>query len=99
MAQFDVFRFPSTTDLLLDVQSSRLSHFSVRMVVPLLPKTPFLTPAERLNPKFVIEDETYIMMTHYMTSVPASELRNRIANLDRHQYAIKAALDMLFYGF
>jgi toxin CcdB len=99
MAQFDVFRFPKTTDLLLDVQSNRLGHISSHVVVPLVIKTPFLKPAPKLNPIFVIEDETYVMMSHYMTSVPARELRAALTNLEHEQYAIKSALDMLFYGF
>lgn len=99
MAQFDVFRFRGTEDLLLDVQSSRLDHVSTRVVVPLVLKTPFLKPAPQLNPVFTIEDGLYVMMSHYMTSVPARDLRDRLINLEGEQYAIKAALDMLFYGF
>jgi len=99
MAQFDVFRFRGTTDLLLDVQNSRLDHISTRVVVPLVIKTPFLKPAPQLNPVFSIDGEIYVMMSHYMTSVPTRDLRDRLTNLDAEQYTIKAALDMLFFGF
>jgi toxin CcdB len=99
MAQFDVFRFPGTTDLLLDVQSNRLDHVSTRIVVPLVIQTPFLKPAQRLNPVFSIEGAAYVMMTHYMTPVPAKDLRHKLATLEHEQYTIKSALDMLFYGF
>lgn len=98
MAQFDVFRFPETTELLLDVQSNRLDDILTRVIVPLVIKTPFLKPVPRLNPIFVIERDTYVMMPHYMTSIPRRDLHSVLTNLEHEQYRIKSALDMLFYG-
>jgi hypothetical protein len=38
------------------------------------------------------------MMTQYIFSVPASDLRERLANLGDFDYRISSALDLLFHG-
>jgi toxin CcdB len=99
MAQFDVYALRASQDLLLDVQANVLYGLSSRMVTPLVLRTPFFTPAHRLNPEFQIDGETYVMITHLMTSVPASQLGRPIANLASRHDQISGALDMLFFGF
>jgi hypothetical protein len=39
------------------------------------------------------------MFTHHIFSLPVRDLRHKVASLEHEQYAIKSALDMLFYGF
>ena len=99
MAQFDVYVIHGSQDLLLDVQANVLHGLSSRVIVPLVAKTPFFAPAPRLNPEFRVNDEVYVMITHLMTSVPASQLNRPIANLASKHDQISAALDMLFLGF
>jgi toxin CcdB len=99
MAQFDVYAIHSSQDLLLDVQANALYSLSSRMIIPLVLKNPFFTPAPRLNPEFRVNDEIYVMITHLMTSVPASQLHRPIANLASKHDQISSALDMLFLGF
>ena len=77
MAQFDVHVIAGSQDLLLDVQANVLDMLSSRVVVPLVRRSPFFTPAPRLNPEFSVDGETYVMITHLMTSVAASQLRRR----------------------
>ena len=99
MARYDVFVMPGTSDLLLDVQSSVLRDLATRAVIPLVLNTQSFLPASKLNPIFHIGDNSYVMMTHFVTSVPARDLRNRLTNLERDQYRISLALDMPLFGF
>ena len=99
MAKYDVDAIRGSQDLLLDVQANVLYGLSSRVIVPLVLKNPFFTPAPRLNPAFVVNDEIYVMITHLMTSVPASQLGQPIANLASNHDRISTALDMLFLGF
>ncbi|MBL0371204.1 CcdB family protein [Rhizobium sp. KVB221] len=99
MAQYDVYRRPSSAHLLLDVQSRLLDELLTRACIPLQLKTAFLKPAPHLNPEFELEGLSYVLMTHYIVSVPARDLRSPIANLKNDDIKITRALDMLYHGF
>lgn len=99
MAQFDVYAIGQSQDLLLEIQANTHYDLSSRVVVPLVRRTPFLIPARRLHPEFQLNGETYILVTHLITSVPANQLQKPIANLNASHDQISAALDMLFLGF
>jgi toxin CcdB len=99
MGQYDVYAIRGSQDLLLDVQANILSGLSSRVIVPLVLKNPFFTPAPKLNPEFEVRGEIYVMITHLMTSVPMSQLGRPVANLDAGHDRISRALDMLFLGF
>lgn len=99
MAQYDVYAIVGSQDLMLDLQANVLYGLSSRMIAPLVLSNPFFTPAPRLNPAFRINDDIYVMITQLMTSVPASQLRNPVANLAQKHDQISNALDMLFVGF
>lgn len=81
------------------MQANALYGLSSRVTVPLVIKNRFFSPAPRLNPEFQVDGQTYVMITHLMTSVPASQLRQPVANLARKHDQISNALDMLFVGF
>lgn len=99
MGQFDVYRRPNASHFLLDVQSRMLDDLATKACVPLQTKTPVLKTSPQLNPEFSIDGEVYVMMTHYILSVPARDLRNPITNLLHEHYRITSALNMLFQGF
>ncbi|KXS55388.1 MAG: putative CcdB-like protein [Marinobacter sp. T13-3] len=99
MARFDVFVNESGAGYLLDVQSDLLSGLNTRVVVPLLPKSSAPSPAQRLNPVFIIDKEELVMATQYLAAIPDSELRSGVGSLAEQQDEISAALDMLFLGF
>ena len=99
MARFDVFENKGGAGFLLDVQSDLLGGLNSRVVVPLLPKALAPSPAHRLNPVFNIEGQEVVMVTQYMASILASELRLGVGNLAEQQDEISIALDMLFLGF
>lgn len=99
MPRFDVYRNPNEAGYLLDVQADLLSQLSTTVVVPLYPMAVAPTPADRLNPGFEVEEKSVSMVTQFMAAVPRSELRHRVANLDREATAILGAIDFLHQGW
>jgi toxin CcdB len=99
MARFDIFENEGGAGYLLDVQSDLLSGLNTRVVVPLLPKSPAPSPAQWLNPVFIIKGQELVMATQYMAAIPEGELRSSVGSLAEQQDDISAALDMLFLGF
>lgn len=97
MARYDLFR--DGDDYLLDVQADTLEDLNTRVVVPIQRPERAPKPGWRLNPAFTIEGNRYVMVTQFISAVPASELDLPVANLARHHDEIVAALDMLFQGF
>lgn len=98
MAQFDVWR-TADGDLVIDCQSDFLNHLNTRLVVPLLTSDQFDVVARRLNPLFMVEDVEHVMYTQFAAAIPASQLAERVVNLDASSIAITSALDMLITGF
>ncbi len=83
---------------LLDVQADLLSDLATRVVVPLVPERMFQRPASRLHPRFVIEGEPVIMVTHLLSAVPRSDLGRCVASLAAERDVIVAAVDVLLAG-
>jgi toxin CcdB len=98
MARFEFFA-DNSGGFLLDVQTDLLSGFNTRLVVPLMPAGRVPAPTRRLHPAFAIEGKRYIMATHLMAAVPASELRLRRGSLDHEYDTITDAIGMIFLGF
>ena len=99
MARFDIFKNEDGSGYLLDVQSDLLSGLNTRVVVPLLPKSFAPSPAQRLNPIFVVEGREVLMATQFLAAIPEAELRIGVGSLAEQQHEVSAALDMLFLGF
>jgi toxin CcdB len=53
----------------------------------------------KLNPRFVIDGETYVMATQRMRSIGIDALGPVVAELSNHADAITAATDFAFQGF
>jgi toxin CcdB len=98
MAQFDVYRMADGV-LVLDLQSDELYLTNTRIVAPLVLTADYEKPIPRANPELTIDGEAFLLLTHFLSAVQVSDLRQKITNLDQSEYIIKAALDMLFYGF
>ena len=94
MAQFDFYA--DGAGFILDVQSGLLDGLLTRMAVPLWPVAHAPKPAERLNPVFIIGAARYVMVTQFMASIPASELKAKAGSLAHEHFTIKPAIDMLF---
>ena len=104
MNQYSLYRNENksskkTYPFFVDVQSDLLESLNSRVVIPLsLDKTTNNTNAKNLCPVFDIEGKNYILLTHQMTSVPASLLKNNAGSLDKYRYEILGAIDILLTG-
>jgi len=98
MARFDIYKGSNAGSLLLDIQSDLLDEFGSRVVVPLIPAEG-VQSVSRLHPKFVINDETYIMSTHLIFAIPVDRLGAKIGSLAQEDLVITSAVDKLFSGY
>lgn len=104
MEQFALFKNPdkkskSTYPYFLSVQSDLVSDLNSRLVIPLVPVTKLDASApEKLCPILEIASGKFALMTHQLTSIPASTLKNPIANFDHFSDEIIAAIDLLISG-
>lgn len=98
MAQFNAVRLRGG-DLVVVLQSDLVDYLPTRLVAPLLPieQVPSIIP--RLNPKIAIGGAEFILAIHLAATVPTRQLGRVEAMLSEHDYAIKAAIDMLIIGF
>lgn len=99
MARFQVYRLKSEPVLVIDLQANILSDLPSRMVAPLYPVRDMSWSISRLNPRFLINGESYVMATQRMAALPLSEVRERVADLSSDADAVTAATDFLFQGF
>ena len=100
MPRFDLYRARRhDMGFLVDVQADVVSHLDTRMVVPLFPTDRSPQQADRLNPRFLIEDVRYALQTQWMASTPRSALGRPIGTLAQHRDEIVQALDVLLTGF
>ena len=101
MARFDVYRLAGRGEAryVLDVQADILDELGTRIVVPLLSQKVAPKPAKRLNPVFVIDDQSFVMMTQFMAAVPGRDLKKVVTSLSLSQDEITQAIDLLLTGF
>ncbi|MGO7211990.1 hypothetical protein GR247_19325 [Rhizobium leguminosarum] len=99
MARFQVYRLKSGNLLAIDLQANLLDDLPSRVMVPLHPVQELSWSISRLNPRFTIEGETYVMATQRMASVPTVEIGKVVADLTADSDRIIAAVDFLFQGF
>ncbi len=99
MSRFSVYSTPSGQGYIMDIQADAISHFNTRIVVPLMPQANAPKPATTLNPIFVLNGESFIMVTQYMAAIPVKELTTVQFNLQNHHAEIVAAIDLLLQGF
>lgn len=99
MARFHVHRIGNDGSLALDVQSDLLDGLTTRVVVPLAPVGHVSTLMPRLNPRLVIDGQTFALLTHFITTVHVSAIGPSIADLSHRSDEITAATDFLFQGF
>jgi toxin CcdB len=104
MSQYSLYKNENmsskkTYPFFVDVQSDLLDSLNSRVVIPLsLNKVTNNTNAKTLCPVFDIENKNYILLTHQMTSVPASLLKKNIGSLENNRYEILGAIDILLTG-
>lgn len=98
MARYDIYANADGAGYFLDVQADLLDSLNTRVVVPLMPIGAAPTPAQRLNPVFNIQSESYVMVTQFLSAVPTAILKTPVSNLVQFDTKITAALDILITG-
>jgi toxin CcdB len=103
MARFDVHENPARRSrervvYLLDVQADLLSELATRLVVPLITKSEFGPPAQRLNPVFKIGTKHYVMATAEMAAISRKNIGAHVGSLSAHSSEILNAIDFLISG-
>lgn len=96
MARFDLH--PSGDGYLLDCQADILSHLNTRLVVPVRPPDQAPLAGHRLNPRFEIEGQPFVMVTQFASAVPVKMLKRSTASLAAEHDVIMSALDVLLTG-
>ncbi|CAN7172977.1 CcdB family protein [Rhizobium sp. LjRoot30] len=99
MARFHAYRIKSSHILALDLQADILSDLRVRIIAPLYPVAELSWTMARLNPRFTIGEESYVMATQRMLAMPLQDIGDEVADLSAHRDIIIAATDFLFQGF
>lgn len=99
MARFDIYRVAGEPGYFLDCQANLLDYLNTRLVVPLRRPREAPIAAVRLNPRFEIDGESYVMVTQFASAMPVRDLGPATASLDVAHDRIRAALDMLLTGY
>lgn len=97
MAQFHVYRL-GPGRLVVDLQTDFIEMGS-RVVAPLVPVGTGPKPLGRLEPVVSVDGVAHLLRTAEMAAIPSGLLRVALADLSDEGDRIKAALDMVFYGF
>ncbi|MDX8394838.1 MAG: CcdB family protein [Mariprofundaceae bacterium] len=100
MEQFTLYKNNGASQdvypLFVDVQNDLLDSLSSRVVIPLTPidhmekKSP-----SHLCPIINLDQGDFVLLTHQMTSVPASILTSSAGSLDMFRSEIISAIDFL----
>lgn len=104
MARFDVYRHPDTelrarTPYLIDVQNDYIDGLDTRVVLPVRSQAALRLPMRDLNPLMQIEGEQVVVDTAALAAIPASQLRQPVANVRDQSGALLHALDALFGSY
>lgn len=98
MARFDAWPNPEGEGWLLDVQADLLRDLNIRVVVPLMHVGAAPRPAGRLNPVLTLASVPAVMVTQFLSAVPANRLSGDPVPLADQGTAIQNALDVLLTG-
>lgn len=104
MSQFTLYQntdkaTKKTYPYFLDVQSNLVSILNSRLVIPLTPATKLDTSApEKLCPVIPLDEGEFALLTHQLTSVPVTILKNPITNLETFRDEVISAIDLLITG-
>lgn len=104
MSQFTVYlneddSSNNTYPYFIDIQNTLLDDLNSRLVIPLSkPSSLNNISAKKLCPILQINNESYILLTHQITSVPSSILKTKVVSLESYRYEITDALDFIISG-
>jgi len=84
---------------LVDVQSTLLSDFNTKIVIPLAVKEKFGKGIIRnLNPLLTIKKKKYILLTQQMAAIPVTQIGSLICECLSERNGILSAIDFLITG-
>jgi len=104
MAQFSLYhnRNRSTRKAypyFVDVQNALVDTLNTRLVIPLARHNEIGdSVVTRLCPLVSIGDETFVLLTQQMTTIPLSALSMEVGSLEQRRDDIIAAIDFLVTG-
>jgi len=104
MRQFDVLANPiprarRAMPFVMILQSDLIETGRDRVVAPLSPSAAMPSLAGRLIPIVMVSESAYAVLVPSLTTMPATDLRQVVGNLEHDRDRIIAALDYLFLGF
>jgi len=83
----------------VSVQCDLLDDLNSRIVIPLsATETLNNLNAKKLCPIIEIDEGSFILLTHQMTSVPDTALKKEVTSLEHYRYDIMGAIDLLLTG-
>ena len=80
---------------LIVLQHDRAETVLTVVTAPVAPWTPLLS-ASRMHPEIFINEGRYVILIEQLAAVPRRALGRVVATAETNEYAITAALDMLF---
>jgi toxin CcdB len=104
MEQFTLFKNENKASkkvypYLVNVQNDILDELNSRIVIPLSPYDALdKTVAKRLCPILNLDKHRFVLLTHQMTSVPKSSLKQKVISFEKYRYEILGAIDLLLTG-
>jgi toxin CcdB len=104
MAQFEVFRNPSTTTrkhypYLVDIQSPYLDELATRLVIPLGKAALFKNTAMKgLTPEVNFHAENLLLLTPQISSISTKQLKEPIGSMSHLHDELTNALDFAVFG-
>jgi len=104
MAQFDVFRNPSTTTrkhypYLVDIQSPYLDELATRIIIPLGKAELFKNTAMKgLTPEVSFHDENLLLLTPQISSISKKQLKDSVGSISHLRDELTNALDFAIFG-
>jgi len=83
----------------VDVQNDLLSDLNSRIVIPVSTQKDLnYLNAKKLCPVIEINGNSFVLLTHQITSVPCSILKKEVTTLEHYRYDILGAIDLLLTG-
>lgn len=100
MAQFDVLRTRTgaTYPLVVDMQADIHARLITRIVVPMMQRSRYTLPANRLTPIVSVRNVDYVALFPLLAAVPHASLGETVGSLVAQRSALIAALDLLVTG-
>jgi len=99
MSRFHLYAGSEEGEYLLDLQTDFLSHYNTRIVAPVVAETAFDGAATELNPVIKVGGVAHVVLTHFLSAVPAQALTVPVGDYAAEGDRFTRAIDLLFEGY